>query len=362
MASEEPRPLGRGWHLLIGLLIAVVGGLAGGTLAFLVFQGQIRPPAVAVVPAASWREMAGRAPAAVVTIISSQPPSADDPGGSPSLGEGSGVLINEAGYIVTNEHVVHGAHGLVVVMPNGEKKVAKLVATDYPFTDIALVRIEGSGFAHLDWGDSDALAVGDEVIAIGSALGDYPGTVTRGVISALNRTWRWGSLVMEGMIQTDAALNQGNSGGALVTAQGQLVGINTAVIRRTEGGEAATGLGFALPANKIRPLVEEMLRQGKVRRPFLGVAHEDLTPELAHQRGLPVEYGALMTEVASDSPAQQAGLQVGDVIWSLGEQRIDQDHPFLNLLGRLAPGQTTSLLVWRGEQKIELAITPTERP
>lgn len=360
VASEGPRPWGRGWYLLLGLLLGVVGGLVGGAAIYFLLQGQARPSTPQAVSSAGWGEVAARASAAVVTVISSRP--AEGEGATPDLAHGSGVVIDGRGYIVTNEHVVQGAHGLAVVLPGGEKKTAKLVATDYPFTDIALLRIEGNGFAHLEWGDSDALAVGDEVLAIGSALGDYPNTVTRGIVSGLNRTWRWGSLVMEGMIQTDAALNQGNSGGALINARGELVGINTAVIRRTEGGEVATGLGFALPANQIRPLVEEIQQRGKVPRPFLGVVHEDLTPEVAARRSLSVEYGALLVEVALNTPAQEADLRVGDIILALVGQRIDRDHPFLNLLGKQSPHKATTMLVRRGDQELELVVTLTERP
>lgn len=274
---------------------------------------------------------------------------------------GSGVIIDPRGFVVTNEHVVQHARSITVVLASGEQRAATLVGSDYPYTDIALLKMEGRLPAVAEWGDSDALMVGQRLLAIGSALGKYPNTATQGVASGLDRRWRSDGLVMEGLIQTDAAFNRGHSGGPLITTAGQVVGICTSVIRSTETGEEVEGLGFALPSSTVRGVVDQLIEQGRVLRPYLGVSHRDVTPDMAAREGLPVKYGALVTSVGSDTPASRAGIAVGDMIVKMGEDVIGDDFPFLNALKNQTPNQEVRIVAYRNGDEIVLDTILEER-
>lgn len=299
---------------------------------------------------------------AVVTIVAE----VDNPGGlrgatRPVSASGSGVVIDPRGFIVTNAHVVSGARSLDVVFADGRRQAAELVGTDSPFTDIAVVKVSAKDLETLPLGDSDALTPGQRVVAIGSALGDFRNTVTEGVISGLHRTWREGGIVLEDLVQTDAAINHGNSGGPLVNIQGQVIGINTSVIRQTQGGEAVEGIGFAIPSNTVQLVARQLIEKGKVTRPFLGVAHQQINPALASFYKLPVKYGAFILQVTADGPAGKAGVQAGDILVRLGDDPIDDAHPFLNVLMKHAPKERVKLTVNRNGQQLELEAVLTER-
>ncbi|HLE81835.1 MAG TPA: trypsin-like peptidase domain-containing protein, partial [Dehalococcoidia bacterium] len=298
----------------------------------------------------------------VVTIVAA----VDNPGGlggatRPVSASGSGVVLDPRGFIVTNAHVVAGARSLDVVFADGRRQVAEIVGTDSPFTDIAVVKVSAKDLDTLPLGDSDALTPGQRVVAIGSALGDFRNTVTEGVISGLHRTWREGGIVLEDLIQTDAAINHGNSGGPLVNTQGQVIGINTSVIRQTQGGEAVEGIGFAIPSNTVQLVARQLIEKGRVTRPFLGVAHQQINPALASFYNLPVKYGAFVLQVTADGPAGRAGVQAGDILVRLGDDPIDDAHPFLNVLMKHAPKERVKLTVNRNGQQLELEAVLTER-
>lgn len=290
---------------------------------------------------------------AVVTVIGQ----ADAFG---SVSSGSGVIISEDGYVLTNNHVIEDARNLTIVLADGSELPADLVGSD-PFSDLAVLKADGAFPSVAQLGNSDTLKPGETVIAIGSPLGDFKNTVTVGVISATGRSLDSGSgYYMEDMIQTDAAINQGNSGGPLVNLAGQVVGLNTLILRGNGGGAVVEGLGFAVPSNTIQAVADSIIEKGYVARPYLGVRWQWIDPGLSYRYGLPVEYGVYVAEVLSGSPADMAGLQEGDIITRIGEVDLDDDHPFTNALYRYSPGETISLLVQRGNKQVDLQVVLEE--
>lgn len=301
----------------------------------------------------------------VVTVVNSLA------GGRGSFGRrrtetaaGSGVIVDPRGFILTNEHVVRGAQQLSVILASGETLPAQLVGTDQPFTDLAVIRIEGTNLAAADFGDSDALQLGQLVMAMGSALGDFRNSVTLGIVSGMHRTWQQpdNELRMEDLVQTDAAINHGNSGGPLANSLGQVVGINTSVIRSTGAGEVVEGIGFAIPSNTARWVARQLVEQGRVSRPFLGVLHQTVTPAEAALYDLPTDKGIFLLSVTPGGPAGLAGLQEGDIVTKIGDVFLDAEHPFLNTLMRFGPGARIPLTFYRGKRSLETEVTLTERP
>jgi len=232
---------------------------------------------------------------------------------------GSGAIIDDRGYLITNNHVVEGAESITVSIPDGRTFDATLVGTD-PLSDLAVIKISGDNLPAVAFGDSGSLAVGEWVVAIGNALG-LPGgpTVTVGVVSAVGRTIQEeGGVTLYDVIQTDAAINPGNSGGPLVNLRGEVVGINTAKVTAVE----VSGVGFAVSSNIARGVTEDLIEHGHVTRPYLGVSVVTVTPAVAQNYGLAVDEGAMITYVEAGSPAAQAGLRLGDVMIRLDGEPI----------------------------------------
>lgn len=365
---EVRRPTGQ-WlflSLLMVLLSGLVGGVAGGLVVRLtsdegaaevseaptaVEQRQVIPEDAAITGVVE------RAQRAVVTVINEVEPARGEGGFVvEETTVGSGVIVDERGFIVTNEHVIRDSVGLEVVLANGEKHPAVVVDDDSPFTDLAVLRIQAGGLSALPFGDSDALVPGQRIIAIGSAPFDLGSTVTVGVVSSVHRSWPRNGVIMEDLVQTDAAINHGGSGGALLNARGELVGLSTTVVRSTEAGEVVEGVAFAVSSNTIAPIAQAMIDEGSFPRPYVGIAHQDVTPALAALHGLPVSYGAFVTRVSPDSPAQAAGLLEGDIIVSMGDVQLGLDMPFINALGRLKPDETAPFVVDRGGREIILDV------
>src|SRR6187200_2269626 len=233
-------------------------------------------------------------------------------------GQGSGVIVDSNGLIITNNHVVNKADDIRVILSDKREFKGKLIGTDTK-TDVAIVKIEATGLSTIPFADSDQLEVGEFVLAVGSPFG-LTQSVTMGIVSAVGRA-SMGIAEYEDFIQTDAAINPGNSGGALVNVRGELIGINTAIVARSGGSQ---GVGFAVPTNMARPVMEQILKQGKVIRGYLGVSIQTMSPELAKSFGSKTTQGALVADVVPDSPAARAGLRRGDIILAVdGETVLD---------------------------------------
>jgi serine protease Do len=269
---------------------------------------------------------------------------------------GSGVIVSHDGYIVTNNHVVEGASEIKVLVGDNREFTGKVVATD-PRTDVAVVKISGRDLPLVPWGDSDRLQVGEWVLAIGNPFG-LNQTVTAGIISATGRA-NVGIADYEDFIQTDAAINPGNSGGALVNVRGELIGINTAIFSRSGG---YMGIGFAIPSNMARQVMEALVKQGKVTRGWLGVHMQPLTPELAKKFGLKEPQGLLVGDVSEGSPAAAAGIKRGDVILEFAGKKVEDPVHLRNEVAATEPGKRVPVKIWRNNKELILQVEIGELP
>lgn len=270
---------------------------------------------------------------------------------------GSGIFIASNGYVLTNNHVIEGADQFQVIYADGSQHDASLVGTDQ-YSDLAVLKVNDTVPAVATLGNSDALNPGETVIAIGSPLGDFKNTVTVGVVSATGRSIDTGyGYSIEGLIQTDAAINQGNSGGPLVNLAGEVVAINTLIIRSSGTGTVAEGLGFAIPTNTARVVSEQIIQNGHVSRPYLGISYQPISPRIAEIYRLPAQYGVYITNVAANSPASQAGLQEGDIITGIDQTSLDENHAYINTLFQYAAGDTVTLTLMRNSRQIQVKVT-----
>ena len=275
----------------------------------------------------------------------------DQPQARPQVSAGSGVIVDaRRGYVVTNAHVVENAQEIAVTLKDRRRLRATLVGRDAA-TDIALLKIQADNLVALPWGDSDRLQVGDFVVAIGNPFG-LGQTVTSGIVSALGRS----GLKVEGyedFIQTDASINPGNSGGALVNFNGELVGINTAIIGPAGG---SVGIGFAVPVSIVRSVMEQLVEHGEVRRGRLGVAIQDLTPDLADSMNLSGDAGAVIAKVEPGSPAESAGLRSGDVVVAVEGRPVRSATDFRNRVGLVRVGTPMQVTVLRNGNQRNLTL------
>jgi len=274
----------------------------------------------------------------------------------PLEGQGSGVIIDSNGYIVTNNHVVDEADRVQVTLEDGRTFVGEVVGSDLA-TDIALVRVDAKDLPASKLADSERIKVGQFALAIGNAFG-LPGapTVSLGVVSALGRPLPGTDFVLEGLIQTDAAINPGNSGGPLANIAGEVMGINTAMM------PFAQGLGFAIPAQTVKMVVDQILRNGRVVRPWLGVSGLDVNPAVARRYSLPTESGVLVAEVSRGSPAEESGLRRGDVIVEAGDMEIKRMKDLLVALSKASVGGGARLAVLRFGRRYEVSARLVEAP
>ncbi|OGO14768.1 MAG: hypothetical protein A2Z14_02845 [Chloroflexi bacterium RBG_16_48_8] len=297
-------------------------------------------------------EAVEKAAPTVVTVINHLPPTRSFFGTVyDQTSSGSGAIIAMEGYIITNYHVVEDAESLEVVLADGTTLSAVLIGAD-PYGDLAVIKADGEMPAAATWGNSDQLRSGETVIAIGSPLGAFKNTVTAGVISATGRSIETDQQYeLEGLIQTDAAINQGNSGGPLVNLAGQIVGINTLIVRGTGTSSAvAEGLGFAVPSNVARAVAEKLISEGYIVRPSLGANWGWITPVISARYRLPVQFGVYLTEIVPGEPADNAGLQQGDILTAINDEPINDEHPFINLLFQYKPGEAVLFQVIRGSE------------
>jgi len=285
-----------------------------------------------------------------------------DPGPQEAQSLGSGVIVDAEGVVLTNHHVVADASEIRVTLADGRELPARAVGSD-PESDVAVLRLEApegqrlDGLTALSYGDSSALRQGDRVLAIGNPFG-VGQTVTMGIVSATGRA-AMGITDYEDFIQTDAAINPGNSGGALVNLRGELVGINTAILSRTGGSH---GIGFAIPSNMARPLAEALLRDGHVTRGWLGVAIQDLTPQLARSLGVPATRGVVIMDIEPTGPAATVDLRRGDVVTGLDSETIRSSRQFRNLIATRGAGAEVRIRRERQGQAGEVQVTLRPRP
>ncbi len=295
---------------------------------------------------------------AVVTVVGTIPGQRTPFGMTgESTVSGSGVFISEDGYILTNNHVVEDTQTIKVILIDGSEQAATLVGTDI-YSDLAVLKVDGDVPVAAILGNSDALNQGETVIAIGSPLGEFMNTVTVGVVSATGRSIDTGNgYQIEDLIQTDAAINSGNSGGPLLNLAGEVIGINTLVVRDSSSGTVAEGLGFAIPINTARAVAQQIIEKGYFSRPYLGITWQSITPRIAAVYRLPAEYGVYITQVAANSPASQAGLQPGDIITGIGETTLDATHAYINTLFQYSADETVTLTVIRENKQIQVQVT-----
>jgi serine protease Do len=269
---------------------------------------------------------------------------------------GSGVIVTQDGYVLTNAHVVDGATDIKVSLSDKREFPARLIGTD-PKTDLAVIKIDRTALTPVSFGDSSKVQVGDIALAIGNPFG-LGQTVTMGVISATGRGGL-GIEEYEDFIQTDAAINPGNSGGALINTDGALIGINTAILSRSGGNQ---GVGFAIPVNMARNVMDQIIRDGKVSRAFLGVTIQPVTPDIATAFQLNKAEGALVADVAAGSPAERAGLLAGDIVLKLDGSAVADSRALQLAIGQMAPGRTVRLAVFRDGRESDFSVALGEQP
>lgn len=371
-APQPPPPRGRSGAVLL-LVGALIGGVAGGAVgaglagrsadpsAGVPFTGiPTAPPVASGAPGVPGEsavvEVVRELGPAVVTVVKKV--------GNREVGSGSGFVLDANGHIATNSHVVSNQQGSVgaafdVIFSDDRRVPARLVGRD-PETDIAVLKIDPAGRALkvAPLGNSDDVPVGATVVAIGSPLGEFKNSVTAGVLSGKGRRFpeESGQIFLEDLLQTDAPISPGNSGGPLIWASArQVVGINT-LVRREAGAE---GLGFAVSSNTVRVIAEELIRNGRIERGLIGITYQQLTPRGATSIGLPAGvFGVIVTQVAAGSAGAQAGLRQGDVITKVNGQAIDAEHPLKSLMLKFRPGDRVRLTVFRdgAEQQLEVTL------
>ncbi len=355
--------------LLVAAVVAgSVAGFIAGTRAPHIVSGLVssdNPPKsnVTVAESLAMIDAAKKVGPATVTITSTQ--SGTGTAASPaSQALGTGIIFDSEGHILTNDHVVANGNTFTVLLASGKTQViAKLVGRD-PLDDLAVLKVDEKVPAVAEFGSSSDLQPGQMVLAIGSALGDFRNTVTSGVISALHRTLG-GSSEMDDMLQTDAAINHGNSGGPLVNLSGQVIGVNTAIAATDPGsGDVAQGIGFAIPSNRARDIALQILAHGTVQHPFIGVTYRGIDTQLQAVQGLPVDHGALVSDVTAGSPADKAGIKKGDIILAIDGKSIDADNTLFGLLSKHNPGDKVKLTVRRSGSNgnVTVEVTLGQRP
>ena len=276
---------------------------------------------------------------------------------------GSGIIIDKDGHILTNNHVIEGQKKITIIFANGEQAEAKLLAGD-SLADIAVLKVDIAVPAVAELGDSSTLTSGEHVLAIGSALGDFRNTITAGIISGLGRTLPGVDYRMDDLIQTDAAINHGNSGGPLINLAGQVVGINVAIYRgdATTGDTSVEGVGFAIPINTAKLVAQQIISTGKVTRPYVGVSYQTLTPQRASYYKLSQPQGAYVTAVMPNTPAAKAGLQEQDIIVAVNDSKLSDTLSLFTALIRYKPGDTVQMKIMRGGKEMTVSVVLAERP
>jgi len=379
-SKEAYMSLKRSLYILLVIAIAgasaLTGALAGGAVVYRTLQQQSSLPAPIqdILPTSSTNpsqtltldttnietsitQSAQKVGPAVVTVVGTIPGQLTifGPTGDQTV-SGTGFFITDQGYILTNNHVVEGTKEVTIILSDGTEQKATIVGTDL-YSDIAVLKTDGKVPAVAKLGNSDVLKPGESVIAIGSPLGDFKNSVTVGVVSATGRSIDSGNgYQVENLIQTDAAINHGNSGGPLVDLVGEVIGINTLIVRNTNSGDVAEGLGFAIPVNTAQAVAQQIIQKGYFARPYLGISFQPINPDIAARYNLPAQWGVYVTDVAGGSPASQAGLQQGDIITKIGDVALDETHSYVNTLFTFKPGDQITLQVVRDSKDMQIRI------
>ncbi|MGI8610020.1 MAG: trypsin-like peptidase domain-containing protein [Candidatus Dormibacteria bacterium] len=374
-ARSSAVPLG---VLVFMLVISLIAGGAGGYIA-----GSRAPRLVSglAAPTTSGADASGpvttdesvamvaaakRVDPAVVTITATggtQSPLAAQGSPAPqSTALGTGIIFDSDGHILTNDHVIAGSTQFTVLFATAKHPVtARLLGHD-ALNDLAVLKVDGQVPGIAQFGASRDLQPGQRVLAIGSALGDFKNTVTSGIISALHRTLA-GQSEMDDMIQTDAAINHGNSGGPLINLAGQVVGINTAIAARDpNSGDISQGIGFAIPSDRARDVAQQLLLHGSLSHPYLGITYQGIDSQLQAANSLPVDHGALVSGIKAGSPSDQGGIKKGDIITAIDGQDIDQDNTLFAVLSKHKVGDKVKLSILRNGSKQSAEVTLGQRP
>ena len=355
---------------------ALAGAVAGGAAVYKAVQNRTSLPEAVqqVIPASSTNpnqtlllnntdvetavtQSVQKVGPAVVTVVGTIPGQNTffGPTGDQTV-SGSGFFINDQGYILTNNHVVEGTKEVSIILSDGTEQKATIVGTDQ-YSDIAVLKTDGTVPAVASLGNSDVLDPGESVIAIGSPLGNFKNTVTVGVVSATGRSIDTGNgYQIEDLIQTDAAINNGNSGGPLVNLAGEVIGINTLVVRNTNSGNVAEGLGFAIPVNTAQAIAQQIIQKGYFSRPYMGINFQPITPDIATRYNLPAQWGVYIMKVSENSPASAAGLKQGDIITKVGDVTLDETHSYVNTLFTFKPGDQITLTVLRDGKDTQVQV------
>ena len=347
--------------LAIGILIGVAG-VRGPGFGVLAQDDDPATPATTDVPATMRAEdvVAAVGPS-VVTVLNEQRFSSQDDGEElQPVGSGTGFIIDDDGHIVTNAHVVAGGDQFEVVFADGSVHDAELVGSD-PLSDLAVVRVDVDLPGTVALGDSDELRPGQPVLAIGSPLGAFTNTVTQGIVSAIGRDFP-GSNQYTNLVQHDAAINPGNSGGPLFDFNGSVVGVNTLGIPTDDSGEPVQGIFFAIPANTVKEIAAELIDNGEVIYPYFGIEFDSVSPDVVAELDLPVDNGVLVLNVPDGGPADEAGIEAGDVVVSIGGVEIDRQTSFSEALFQFEPGDTVEVGIVRDGEEMTVEITLDERP
>ncbi len=366
--------------VLILLLTSIVGAVLGGGGTYLALKssGAFNPAVVSPSTGSSSNVTVESESSAIVSAAQKVGPSVvmivDEVGGVPQA-VGSGIIYDTRGWILTNKHVVSGASTIVVRLPDKREFDGTVYGLD-TLTDLAIVKISGAtDLTAAPLGDSSAIQVGQLAVAIGSPLGlDYPNSVTSGIVSGLGRditvagdgSSANGGTNLHGLIQTDAAINPGNSGGPLIDSSGRVIGVSTAI------AQTAQGIGFAIPINVAKPILQQALAGEKLSRPYIGIAYVAIDLGLKTQNNLPLDHGAwvhnedasgnTINAVVAGSPADKAGIESDDIITAIEGQAIDLTHPLEDILVQYAPGRTISVSLYRGGQSLTVHLTLGTRP